>query len=115
VFLDYFDVLMSKINFKKIKNIYYFDIFPNKNYLKKHYLKKQPLHTPNHSFHAINPKRFQPKNPTTPGQPPRSHQAPLMAITPISQWKQEQHKGIKNTTTKNSAMLKKKKPELCNH
>jgi hypothetical protein len=39
-----------------------------------------------------------------------------MAITPISQqWKQEQHKGIKNTTTKKSAMLKKKKPELCKH
>jgi len=39
-----------------------------------------------------------------------------MAITPISQqWKQEQYKGIKNTQKKNSAMLKKKKPELCNH
>jgi hypothetical protein len=37
-----------------------------------------------------------------------------MAITPISQWKQEQHKGIKNTTTKKSAMLKKKKQNFVN-
>ena len=27
VFFNYFDMLISKINFKKIKNIYYFNIF----------------------------------------------------------------------------------------
>jgi hypothetical protein len=36
IFLDCFDImLVSKINFKKIKNIYYFNIFLNKKYFKK--------------------------------------------------------------------------------
>jgi len=34
VFLDYFDALISKIIFLKIKN-YYFDIFPSKKYFEK--------------------------------------------------------------------------------
>jgi S-ribosylhomocysteine lyase LuxS involved in autoinducer biosynthesis len=45
VFLDYFDVLISKIILKN-KKIYYFDTFPNK----KH-LKNNRNHTLKHSLH----------------------------------------------------------------
>jgi hypothetical protein len=35
MFLDYFNVLIFKIIFLKIKKIYYFNIFLNKKYFKK--------------------------------------------------------------------------------
>jgi hypothetical protein len=43
VFLDYFDVLISKIIFKN-KKIYYFNTFINKKYFKMH-IPKQPTTT----------------------------------------------------------------------
>jgi hypothetical protein len=39
VLLDRFDMLILKINFKKIKNIYYFDVFSSKKYFEKQYLR----------------------------------------------------------------------------
>jgi hypothetical protein len=35
IFFNFFNILISKINFFKIKNIYYFDIFLNKKILQK--------------------------------------------------------------------------------
>jgi len=35
IFFNFFNILISKINFFKIKNIYYFDIFLNKKILRK--------------------------------------------------------------------------------
>ena len=37
IILDCFDRLILKINFKKLKNIYYFDIFLRKNILKNNH------------------------------------------------------------------------------
>jgi hypothetical protein len=35
MFLDCYNIVILKINFKKIKNIYYFDVFLSKQYFKK--------------------------------------------------------------------------------
>jgi hypothetical protein len=35
MFLNHFYILISKLNFKKLKNIYYFDAFPSKKQFKK--------------------------------------------------------------------------------
>jgi len=43
MFFDRFDMLILKISFKKLKNIYYFNAFPSKNHFEKQSI---PLYTP---------------------------------------------------------------------